>query len=106
MFGVERGERGDRRGTRHLASRMAPHAIGDREQVRSGIRGILVPLAEETDVGAYRVAECKCHLRSSRTVLPMRIGTPTGTGVGRVTFWRSRYVPLVEPRSSTIHCPS
>ena len=35
----------------------------------------------------------------------MRIGTPRGTGVGAVTLVRSRYVPFVEPMSSTNHCP-
>ena len=65
---------------------MASHAVGDREQVRAGVRRILVPLTEETDVGTYRIAECKCHLRNSRTVFPIRIGTPMETGVGLVTF--------------------
>jgi len=36
---------------------VAAHAVGDREQVRSGICGVLVPLSEETDVGPYRVSE-------------------------------------------------
>jgi hypothetical protein len=65
---------------------VAAHAVGDREQVRAGVRRILVPLTEETDVGTYRIAEGKCHLRNSRTVFPIRIGTPTETGVGLVTF--------------------
>ncbi len=46
------------------------------------------------------------YFRSSMTVLPMRIGAPSGIGVGVVSRFRSRYVPLVEPRSSTIHLPS
>jgi hypothetical protein len=54
--------------------------------VRARVRRVLVALSEQADVRADRVAKCKCHLRSSRTVLPMRIGTPTGTGVGCVTF--------------------
>ena len=65
---------------------MTAHAVGDGEQVRAGVRRVLVALSEQADVRADRVTECKCHLRSSRTVLPMRIGTPTGTGVGCVTF--------------------
>ena len=77
-------------GAGHLAGGVAAHAVGDREQARPRVRRVLVPFAEEADVRTYRVAECKCHLRSSRTVLPMRIGTPSGTGVGRVTFCRSR----------------
>ncbi|MDQ1017868.1 hypothetical protein QFZ43_004417 [Streptomyces afghaniensis] len=46
------------------------------------------------------------YFRSSMTVLPMRIGAPSAIGVGVVSRFRSRYVPLVEPRSSTIHWPS
>src|SRR5690606_9060304 len=91
---------GDRTG--HLTVGMPAHAVGDGEQAAAGIRRVLVPLTEETDVRASGVAECDCHLRNSMTVLPMRIGTPRGTGVGRVTLERSRYVPLVDPRSSRI----
>ena len=87
---IEPGERGDGHGAGHLTGGMPAHAIGDGEQARARVRRVLVAFPEEPDVGADRVAECKCHLRSSRTVLPMRIGTPTGTGVGWVTFWRSR----------------
>ena len=65
-------------------------SIGDREQAWAGIGRVLVSLTEEAYVRADRVAEFECHLRSSRTVLPMRIGTPSGTGIGRVTFCRSR----------------
>ena len=38
--------------------------------------------------------------------VPIRMGTPGGISVGLVTFVRSRYVPLVEPRSSTYQSPS
>src|ERR1700684_290357 len=104
--GVDLRHRGDGQRTGYLTGRVAAHPVRDREQARPRARRVLVSFTEEADVGTYRVAEYKCHLRSSRTVLPMRIGTPTGTGIGRVTFCRSRYVPLVEPRSSTIHWPS
>ena len=70
----------------HLARGVAPHPVRHREQARARIRRVLVSFTEEADVGTYRIAEYKCHLRSSRTVLPMRIGTPIGTGIGRVTF--------------------
>ena len=83
---VQPGDRGDGRGAGDLAGGVAAHAVGDGEQARSGVRRVLVPLAEQADVRADRVPECKCHLRNSRTVLPMRIGTPIGTGVGWVTF--------------------
>ena len=103
---VEGGQGCDGDRARHLAVGVPAHTVGDGEQATAGIRRVLVPLTEEADVRASGVAECDGHLRNSRTVLPMRIGTPTGTGVGRVTLERSRYVPLVEPRSSTIHWPS
>ena len=47
------------------------HAVGDDEQVRPGVPGVLVVLADEPDVGAGRVAQGDGHrryLRSSRTV--------------------------------------
>jgi hypothetical protein len=69
---------------------MTAHPVRDREQARASVSRVLVPLTEEAYVRADRIAECECHLRSSRTVLPMRIGTPGGTGVGWVTFCRSR----------------
>ena len=65
---------------------MTAHPVSNGEQARARVRRILVSLPQESDVRADGVSECKCHLRSSSTVLPMRIGTPTGTGVGRVTF--------------------
>jgi hypothetical protein len=36
---------------------MAAHAVGDREQVRTGEGRVLVPLTEETDVRADRIAK-------------------------------------------------
>jgi hypothetical protein len=39
-------------------------------------------------------------------VRPIRIEPPISAGAGRVTRCPSRYVPLVEPRSSTHHSPS
>jgi hypothetical protein len=54
---VERGDRGNRGGACHLAGRVASHAVGNCEQVRSGVRRIFVPLPEETDIGPYRVSE-------------------------------------------------
>src|SRR5579875_3386499 len=87
---VQRGNGRYRDRAGDLASRMPAHAVGYCEQVRPGVRRVLVALAQEADVGTDRIAECKCHLRSSRTVFPMRIGTPTGTGVGSVTRCRSR----------------
>ena len=87
---VERGQRGDRDGAGDLACGMPAHAVGDGQEIRPRVRGVLVALAEQSDVRAERIVQCESHLRSSRTVLPIRIGTPTGTGVGWVTFCRSR----------------
>ena len=89
-FGVEFRHRGDGQGAGHLARGVAAHPVRDCEQARPRVRRVLVSFTEEADVGTDRIAEYKCHLRSSRTVLPMRIGTPNGTGIGRVTFCRSR----------------
>ena len=84
----------------------AAHAVGDGEQPRPGVDGILVSVSDQTAVAAGRIAQGQSHGRNSREVRPMRIGTPRGTGVGAVTLARSRYVPLVEPRSSRYHCPA
>src|SRR6202012_5477661 len=43
------------------------------------------------------------HGRNSIAVLPIRTGVPIGTRTAVVTFALSRYVPLVDPRSSTYH---
>ena len=54
---VERSDRGDGGRAGHLAGRVPAHAIGYRKQVRAGVRRVLVPLSEETDIGPYRVSE-------------------------------------------------
>ena len=83
---VEARKSGNGHRARHLTRGVTAHPVSDGEQSRARVRRILVSLPQEPDVRADRVSECKCHLRSSRTVLPILIGTPTGTGVGRVTF--------------------
>ena len=72
-----------------------PDAVGDDEQPRTGVPGVLVDLPEETHVGAGGVPQGERHgggryFRSSTTVLPMRIGMPILTGVALVTLVRSR----------------
>ena len=89
-IGVERRERRDRDRAGDLAGGVTAHPVGDGEQVRPRVGRVLVALTEQADVGLDRVTECNAHLRSSRTVLPMRTGTPSGTGVGWVTFCLSR----------------
>ena len=103
---VERGHGADDDVAGDVTGGHAAHAVGDGEQPRSGVDGVLVSVPDQTAVAAGRVAQGQCHGRNSSEVRPIRIGTPRGTGVGPVTLARSRYVPLVEPRSSTNHCPS
>ncbi len=88
--GIKRSERLDRYGTGYLASRVPAHAIGDGKQMRPGVGGVFVALTEQANVRPDHIAQGEGHLRSSRTVLPMRIGTPTCTGVGADTFCLSR----------------
>jgi hypothetical protein len=47
---VEGGEHRDGHRAGDLPRGVAAHAVGDRQQARAGVRRILVPLAEETDV--------------------------------------------------------
>ena len=68
----------------------AAHAVGDGEQPRPGVDGILVAVSDQTAVAAGRIAQGQSHGRNSREVRPIRIGTPRGTGVGPVTLARSR----------------
>ena len=68
----------------------AAHAVGDGEQPRAGVDGILVSVSDQTAVAVGRIAQGQSHGRNSREVRPMRIGTPRGTGVGPVTLARSR----------------
>jgi hypothetical protein len=102
---VEMGQRPDDDVAGDVAGGHAAHPIGNGKQPRPGVHGILVSVPDEPAVAARRITHGECHGLSSRDVRPMRIGTPRGTGVGAVTLARSRYVPLVEPRSSTNHCP-
>ena len=98
---VEMRERGDHQLRGDLTGGVAAHAVGQRQQARAGVDGVFVVGANEAAVAAGGVAQYKCHGRSSITVLPTRTGVPRGTRTAVVTFARSRYVPLVEPRSST-----
>ncbi len=102
---VERGHGADDDIARDVTGGHAAHAVGNGEQPRSGVDGVLISVPDQTAVASSRIAQGEGHGRNSREVRPMRIGTPRGTGVGPVTLARSRYVPFVEPRSSTNHCP-
>ncbi len=100
---VEVGQRGDHQLRGDLAGGVAAHAVGQRQQPRAGVHRVLVVGADQAAVAARRVSKDQCHGRSSITVLPIRTGVPIGTRTAVVTFALSRYVPLVDPRSSTYH---
>ena len=100
---VEVGQRGDHQLRGHLARGVAAHPVGQREQARACVHRVLVVGADQTAVAASGVSKHQCHGRSSITVLPIRTGVPIGTRTAVVTFALSRYVPLVDPRSSTYH---
>src|SRR5690606_4492904 len=102
---VKLSDRVDRDRAGQFARDGASHAVGDRQQVRAGVPGVLVAIADKTDVGACGVAECQRHryFLSSRTVLPTRTWVPIPTGVGPWTRDSPTKVPFVDPRSSTYH---
>ena len=100
---VEVGQRRDHQLGGDLTGGVTAHAVGERKQARAGVHGVLVVCADQTAVAAGGVSEHQCHGRSSITVLPIRTGVPIGTRTAVVTFALSRYVPLVDPRSSTYH---
>ena len=112
--------RGDHLGGGDLTGGLAAHAVGDGEQTGAGVAGVLVALADHALVRTGGEAQGQTHaylpvgsgyirtvptlslarrgsagslcdyFRSSMTVLPMRIGAPSGTGVGVVSRVRSR----------------
>ncbi len=100
---VEVCECGDHQLRGDLARRVAAHAVGKGQQPRTRVHRVFVVGADQTAVTARRVAEDERHGRNSITVLPIRTGVPIGTLTAVVTFALSRYVPLVDPRSSTYH---
>ena len=106
---VERAHRAERQVARHFAGAVAAEAVGHGEHVVACEAGVLVAFADAPHVGQ----EARTHLnrsaherRTSAIVLPTLISSPTAIGEGLVTFTRLRYVPFVEPRSSTNHVPS
>ena len=59
---VERGERGDHQRGGDLARGVAAHAVGERQQARSGVDGVLVVLPDEPAVAAGGVAQDQASL--------------------------------------------
>ncbi len=90
--GVDRGAAGD------VAAGGAADPVGDHEQVRAGVPGVLVVAADPADVGERGEAQGQdilvclrvaAHLRSSRMDLPIRIWVPSVIEVG----WVIRLLP-------------
>ena len=102
------GQGRDGSGAGELTGRVPTHAIGDDEQSRAGVSGVLVLAANHADIGARGVAQGEGHgyFRNCMVVRPTRRGVPGVRAVGCVMRVRSIQVPLVDPRSSTIHPPS
>ena len=88
-----RGQGGDGDGAGDLAGGVPAHAVGDDEQARPGVAGVLVALAEQPDVGARGEAQGQRH-----RALPPQLedgladayGGPDGDRHGGPTFVRSR----------------
>ena len=58
---VQRRERGDGDRGRDIAARVPAHAVRDHQQVRTGVRRVLVVGAHESDIGPRRISECDGH---------------------------------------------
>ena len=76
---------GDRRSD--VPAGRAAHAVGDEQQVRPRVAGVLVIGASEANVGASGVMPCEeRHWVSSNVVAPIRTWSPRRSGTGSVTF--------------------
>ena len=100
---VEVGQRGNYQLGSDFTGGVPAHAVGQRQQPRTGVHRVFVVGAHQADIAARRIAQRQSHGRNSITVLPILTGVPLGTRTAVVTFALSRYVPLVDPRSSTYH---
>lgn len=98
---VEVGERRDHQLRGDFSGGVTAHAVGEGEQAGPRVHGIFVVGTNQATVAPGGVSQYKGHGRSLITVFPTRTGVPRGTRTAVVTLARSRYVPLVEPRSST-----
>ena len=108
---VEMGQRGDHQLGGHLACGVPAHAVGQRQQACAGVHRVLVVGADQAAVAARGITKNEGHCTRVRGVtgaarLPFcrfEPACPIGTRTAVVTFALSRYVPLVDPRSSTYH---
>src|SRR5699024_11015065 len=108
-LGVELREVTDRDGGGDIAAGMAAHAVGHHQQVAAGVSGGLVVGPHEADVGAGGRPQGDAHRGprlSSSADRPIRTWAPGRNGTAPSIRRSDTRVPLVEPRSSTIHSPS
>src|SRR3954451_1297313 len=87
---VESTELADRRARGQVTARGPTDPVADREEPGPGVPGVLVVLADATDVGDRGVLESECHFRSSRMVFPIRTWVPRA----RVVGWVIRALPM------------
>ena len=108
LVGALDGVDGDTGGD--LAPAGATHPVGD--DVEAALLdqhiAVLVDRTDPADVGRGACSQRDGRLghASSITVLPICSLSPRCMTIGPATLRRFRYVPLVEPRSSTYHLPS
>jgi hypothetical protein len=87
----------------YFAADVTAEPVGHGEERILGNERIFVPLPEKPHIRFGPRPEF--HLRTSRTVFPIRMLSPGASVAGTDTFRWFRYVPLVEPRSSITHDP-
>jgi hypothetical protein len=100
---VEVGECGNDQLRSHFTGGVPAHTVGERQQSCAGVHRVFVVGSHQADIAARCIAQDQSHGRNSITVLPILTGVRMGTRTAVVTFALSRYVPLVDPRSSTYH---
>ena len=108
-LGVQGGQAPDRDRGGDVAAGVAAHAVGDHQQVAARVGGVLVVRADQAHVGAGGIAQGDAHRGprlSSISVRPIRTCAPGRKGTAPSMRRPETRVPLVEPRSSTIHSSS
>ena len=85
----------------YLTAHVAPHAVRDSKQIAALEGEVLVGVPHPADVGGRSGAEHR-HLVTSKTVAPICRRSPRASLVGFAIRSELTYVPLVDPRSSTI----
>src|SRR5699024_8352674 len=99
----------DRDGGGDIAAGVPAHAVGHHQQVAARVAGVLVAGPPEADVGPGGIPQGDAHRGprlSSIAVRPIHTCAPGRKGTAPSIRRSDTRVPLVEPRSSTIHSPS